>query len=156
MADSIRELILQNLESAIKNVKTTNGYNNNIPDENVKRGKVVPVDIREGIPGVFIYVDDDPVVNRELGINIKTHRELKVLLEVWQTSAEVDLPAKINEIEAEVIKAVMVDRKRGGYAIDTALENSEAFYLEGEKRVGGMIITVVISYYHKEANPFER
>jgi hypothetical protein len=155
MADSVREQIVQNLTDAIRQVKTANGYQNNIADENIKRGKTTPVDVLNEVPGVFIYQDSDPVAEREYGAVPQVYRDLGLLLEIWQTATEVQLDTKINELEGEIILAIMQDPTRGGKALYTEVEGSETFYLEGEKRIGGSIVTITIRYGHAAGNPFE-
>lgn len=155
MADSIREQVIKNLVAAIKTVKTANGYINNIPDANVERGKTTPVDYSQ-VPAVFLFESDEEIIDREYGSSVRAEHELMVDLEIWQKNENDLLPEAINQIEAEVIKAIMADQTLGGLAITVEKKGSTAFFIEGEKVLGGRIMTIGIRYICREIDPFSQ
>jgi len=154
MATSIKELIIQNMQTAVRAVKKKDSYDNDLEYGAVKRGDNSTINLAV-MPSVFIFEGDETTDDREFaGANTLIHLELEVMVELW-VSAEEDLSIAINSLEADVIKAVMVDAGRGGYALTTELGGSTPFFLEGQAK-GGRIISFVITYVRKETDPYSQ
>ena len=151
MATSIREYIMDDLIADIKTVKKVNGYDNDISDGRVFRASA-SVDTN-AFPSVYVFEGDESIVEREYsGSNTHVVKDMEVLVEVWDSSYD-DLAGLINSIEADVIKAILADSTRGGYAIVTEQTGSTPFFVESEN-IGGRIISFNIRYEHKEIDPY--
>lgn len=62
------------------------------------------------------------------------------------------LDARINEVRSDIEKALMADRKRGGFAIDTQITEPEFF--DYDAAVTGIIVMAEILYRTRENDPF--
>lgn len=151
MSTSIREYIMLNVVACVKNVKGHNGYDNDIDDERVYRSSAsVDTDL---FPTVYVFEGDETVIEREIqGTATSVIKDMDVLVEVWQSSFD-NLAQKINSLEADIIKAVMADSDRGGYAMLTEQTGSTPFFY-GDENTGGRIISFNIRYEHKETDPY--
>jgi hypothetical protein len=65
-----------------------------------------------------------------------------------------DLGKAVDDIEADVERALAVDITRGGYALDTRVVRTEEFIAEAQSPVGGALIDVEIKYRHADGNPY--
>jgi len=151
MTSSIREHIIDNLITAIKTVKKSAGYDNDISDGRVFRA-AASVDTN-AFPSVYVFEGDELIVEREhAGSATRIFKDMDVLVEVWVSDYD-DLSVTINSIEADVIKAIMADTTRGGYAVTTEQTGSTPFFLDGSN-IGGRIISFNIRYGHRESDPY--
>lgn len=151
--DSIKELIIKDIVAAIKNVKKANGYVNSIPDNLVERGKT-EVDTNE-MPLVLVYEGEEVVVENEYGASLSVIQDLPVVVELWYADYE-NLSESINSYEADIIKAVMVDNDRGGYAMCTTRAGSVPFFYQDEKPMGGRDIMFTVRYESLENDPYSQ
>ena len=151
MATSIREYIIQNLQTAIRTVRKSNSYDNDIDSSSVYRA-VASGDVTK-FPSVYIYEADESIYGREInGSNTQVIKDMEVLIVVFISDYGA-LATEINSIEADVVKAVMVDSTRGGYAEYTEQVGSAPFLLDGIS-IGGRTISVNVRYAHKEIDPY--
>lgn len=150
MATSIRELIIQNLQTAIKQVKRKNDYENDIESALVYRAtNAVNTTM---FPSVYIFEGDERVEEREVGSDPFVIKEMDVTVEFWMKEFE-NLATKVNSLEADITKAIMEDCTRGGYAMGQDVDSSIPFFQE-EQNVGGRILTFSIRYVVKEIDPY--
>ncbi len=153
MAYSIKEKIMQDMVEAVLKVREVSGYTATIEESAIERNKTTPIK-QDVFPAAFIYEGAENVVEREhAGVYTKTIIELMVSVELWCCSVD-NLPTAINELEADVITAVMKDSTRGGYAHCTEFNSSEPFLVEG-RDMGGRIVNFLITYERRENDPRE-
>jgi len=150
MAISIKEYIMQNLQETVRNVKRKDGYDNDIDSGLVYRARgSVNTNM---FPSVYIFEGDSDVNGEEAGSNPSIKIEMEVAIEFWCKSYD-EMGTLINSLEADITKAVMADTTRGGYAEDTNVGSSTPFFDDVEK-VGGRIVTFIINYWVREADPY--
>ena len=151
--DSIKELIIKNIVAAIQNVQKSNGYQNNIPYNLIERGKT-EVDTNE-MPLVLVYEGEEVVVENEFGTSLRVIQDLPVIVELWYADID-NLSESINSYEADIIKAVMADNDRGGYAMYTVRSGSVPFFYQDEKPMGGRDIMFTVRYESLENDPYSQ
>ena len=65
-----------------------------------------------------------------------------------------DLGKAVDDIEADIERALAVDITRGGHAYDTRVVRTEEFVSEAQSPVGGALVDVEIEYRHTDGNPY--
>jgi hypothetical protein len=65
-----------------------------------------------------------------------------------------DLGKAIDDIQADVERALAADVTRGGYALDTRVVRREEMVAESGSPLGGVLIDVEILYRHADGNPY--
>ena len=150
MADSITELILENLITTIEGVRVANGYSVDIYQ--VKR-------VRDRgdfttYPAVRLWVDKIKKTDEEdAGWQIC---ELRVVAEVW-ISDTVDPEGAMTEAGADIEKALAVDITRGGNAWDTSVIELDYIYITSNKNLNGVCeMTITITYEHRRNDPYDK
>lgn len=113
--NSIKYKIANNILEALKQVKTANGYNYNVPDGNIVIAKELTEIADPSEPAYFVDIlDTTPMDDRA-----HTTEEMYEYLIRFYNVHDNENPA-INydnrNIEADTIKALKVDVNRGGYA----------------------------------------
>ena len=66
---------------------------------------------------------------------------------------QINLAQAINSLEADIVKAIMADTTRGGYAETTEVVGSSPFFWE-DSSIGGRIIIFSVIYEVKESDPY--
>ncbi len=123
MAESIRELIVQDVETALKTISIANGYNNNIGL--VTRTSVIDVS-QSNIPILYIQQGNEDVgiagEDAQTNFNqVSRNLEVRVII-IHRHDPAVDgksVDAVLNSIQQDVYKAMMIDPQRSNHAIDT-------------------------------------
>jgi len=153
-AQTKRDKIVEDIVTAIKAVKTTNGYHNTIADTNIERARTKPMN-PAAMPAVVVWEEDEETVDREYGAVQKIITDLTVTVELWTVYAGAALATEINELEGDITKAVMADPRRNGNALYTEKAGSEPFFVPTQTTaMGGREITFVVRYIQQEGDPF--
>jgi hypothetical protein len=157
MADeSIKELIVDNITDAIREIQITNGYANTLETRTVVRGRETPGANISPIVMVFEGADiKNTTPESEFGSEIINHRSLSIVVDLYVSTRE-NLTTKLNSLEADIIKAVMVDQTRGGYATTTSFEESMPGFDVEDKAIGGRELTFHVSYTMIETDPYRQ
>ncbi|MCK4248680.1 MAG: hypothetical protein KAX15_02765 [Candidatus Omnitrophica bacterium] len=150
MATTVREKILENIETALGDIKIANGYENDI--DSVQRWKqagnstkLVPCIIlsagpEEKTPG-------DPLISCMFNVNV----------EVWIRHDEETVPGStdtiLNSLLGDVEKALAIDETRGGNATDTVITGNMPFETVEGQAYAGISVDVRIHYRHKRGDP---
>lgn len=157
----ICELITQDVLAAVARVTVGNGYHFTLT---VQRWQRPPV-----APGAFVCVLDEagdtepgprPPFTSGMGPGdapYKTQewmRRYNVLVYVFDSDLEPTAPYDqfVNVLRADVEKAVLSDRQRGGLAIDTFPRGDGAFADAND--VGGVAVMFDVLYRTDEADPY--
>jgi hypothetical protein len=151
MSTSIRELIIQNIQTSVRNVRKSNGYDNDLPSGSVHRALA---SINNMVfPCVMIFEGDEKIVEREYsGTNTKVVKDFDITIEILTTDWE-NLSTTVNSLEADVLKAIMADTTRNSYALTTEEQGSNPFFQEGTD-IGGRALSIKVRYLHKETDPY--
>jgi hypothetical protein len=149
MADPVREKNLQNLADVVSTVKQSGGYEIDVRTvERVRRRgyqmhDYTAVNILEGVE----KKQDGP------GHLVTCFLPVYMEISVWKAE---DLASEANKAMAAVMKAVMADPQRGGWATDTREVGSRMFLDEKDpaRPIGGFRVELSIEYRHVRNNPY--
>jgi len=154
MGDTVREKIMEDIKTTLEGISKANGYNNDIASIQRWRQGGNP---RLNVPCIVINAgpeEKDPVPNP------LTTCRLTVNIDVWIRHDEDDVPGStdtiLNSLLGDVEKALMVDIKRGDYAVDTIIQRNIPFETAEGEPYAGIIVDVEIHYRHKITNPEEK
>ena len=151
MTDSIREQIIQNFQTSLRNVRKINGYQFDLDYSSVKRGDTLSVDT-DVLPAIYIFEGDERIIDREHAGRDSLILELDVNIEIWCSDAD-NLSRTAKNLEADIVKAVMADYTRGGLAMYTERLGTTPFFIEGSA-VGGRIASFFVRYEALEHDPY--
>lgn len=147
MANSIRELVLADLVTALEAITTANGYD--IQVAQVFREPPNPETV-VSLPAILVEESNEEILEEPLGKWLKTLTiDLRCVVESQtQTSKEV------NALIASVEKAVMVDPQRSLKAIDTMLAGNQKYVHEDLLPRALAVVQVRIRYRHELQDPY--
>lgn len=151
MSASIRELIMQNIKTTLETIKISNGYEVDV--EAVFRVQHSPYD---GLVSPFVVIFDTGEDKQEGTPFQFTTCTLHLDCLFWNSGLYDDVSASQEAIKlaCAIEKALGVDNKRGGYAIDTdILGNSTTLDAENFP-VGGGSVRVDVQYRHRVYDPY--
>lgn len=155
MNNSIREQIVQNIQSAIRNVKKKDDYQFDIDHGQVKRNFNTLINDMNIFPCVYLFEGSEEEIGRQSsGSTQLVQYSFDVSAVICITEGD-ELSRYINNLEADVRKAVMVDSGRNDLAHYTESIGSEPFALEGTE-IGGRTVFFKIVYEVNEANPYSQ
>lgn len=139
MADSIRQRIITAVDTRLKAMLTTGGYELNL-GRSVHEWRSTPFD--EGDLPAVVYRDTNEVV--EVTVGRHDHRmELEIEMVLSGSTA----PATMRKAVADIVKAVGADVTWGGLAFDTGYAGSENIaVMQNERRIAGVLMRFVVSY----------
>ena len=153
-ADTIREKIMANIETAITAITIANGYNRTI--ESVQRWKQSG-NTFSNVPCVIIGAGAEVFEDRP---GFLTSCKLPVMLDLWIVHDEnvdvISTDALLNIFLGDIKKALMTDYTRGGYAVTTRIQNAIPFETTEGQPYAGMIITTEIEYRHNTLDPTQQ
>jgi hypothetical protein len=150
MSVPIIEYIAADVLATVQLVTTGNGYNYDLTAERHKRSG----DKRQHLNAVI--VQEDP---KELSPKVYFTKEweLPFGIGVFIIPDEADttpIDNYCNVIRSDIEKALMVDRFRGGYALDTQIRASHSVIEEGGETI--IVINVDVNYRTNELNPYQQ
>ena len=150
MADSIREKILDNMETVLNTVTQAAGYE--VTLQRVFRVPLSPFDSPMYPYAQLVDVGEALADGRDQPVWFSTWN-LQVLIGVGNDEY-IDASKRANMILASVHKALSVDPKRGGYAIDTTIIANRLILNDETMPFGGGELTAVILYRHRLGDPY--
>ena len=148
MADTVRERILQNLVTTLQGVTTSAGYATTL--RKVTRIPASAFSLTE-LPMVMLV---DASEEKEDGNPAQFTRCL-LHLELICWNANYSTPSEeALKILGSVEKALYVDQRRGGLAIDTDVTGNETLIAEEAMPYGGVTIFMDVHYRHRLGDPY--
>lgn len=150
--ETIRENIIENLRTSLQDVKTVNGYYFDLKDEAVQRWSMHGNSMVD-LPMVIISPGDEE--EKSLPNNFEECL-LTVYLDVFfvhSEDASVSTDTYLNRLQGDFKKAVLADRTRGGYAVDTDISGTTPFEVTEGQAYAGIIMELSIRYRHIESDP---
>jgi len=154
MPDSVRELIMQHVQTTLEGITTANGYSTtlNAVERLLQQGQSVKPPMAYVIEG-----DDTPIDDTSQDIGLMTLRNLEIGIEaqVIQDEAVDSRSASevMNLLIADIQRAMEADYTRGGHAINTTeMGVDPILFIEGRKK----LVTVIgyrILYRHRRTDP---
>lgn len=138
MATSIRELILQNVETTLQGL---DGIAFPTEVRRVERSSSVVQNVRE-FPTIFMLEPVETVLHRPAGMMTFT---LTLKLECWLLDDLTGVNTDVNDFLRDVANVLLADHTRAGHAIDTKLGANEAFVSQSNRQAG-IFVDVLINY----------
>lgn len=159
MADWIGQLITNNVVTTIAGVTTANGYGTNIAECIQER---IVMRANDAYPRVEVSGPAVSFSREEEGVNPRGRTKIKLEYSAFyydqvDDSAADDEPVskQTANVPADIIKALMVDRTRGGYAIMTTITDAySSIDFIGENPIFLWVITFEVETFINELNPY--
>jgi len=150
MSTPIIENIAENIKTAINEITVANGYNQTLtcirPRRNdfsdVSPDDLVVLLVQEG------EEKDPTVISAETWM--QTFSAMAMVID--SDKATVSIDTRINQVRADITKKLMVDAKRGNYAIDTIMLGSDKF--DDGEGFTGIAVKFAVKYRTKYEDPY--
>jgi len=152
MADTVREKILANLKTTLEGLTTGNGYNFDFTAATVQRWSMHGNSTTE-LPMILVSPGDQ---SQKPFTNALSQCDMEVLLPAFYKHEPTDsvvTDKRMNQLEGDIKKIVMVDETRGGNALSTQVTGSSPFESEEDQRYAGIVIELLIKYRHLTSDP---
>lgn len=152
MADSIKELILKDIETTLKKIKIADGYKNDIAtvERFVIDGQTTakhPYIIITQLNVSILNEGPDPLVTKRIDISL----EVVTRQDVETSPGPAD--TLINSLEEDIDRALQVGPTRGGNAVDTSpIESTPLTVEEGQPDIES-IMEFSCTYQHQRGDP---
>lgn len=137
----IRQAIRENIKTVLTGLTDTG--------DRVYVNRVYPLS-QSNSNGILIYTEDEQISYLAMGSNRPQERQVSFKVEIYvkQKTAYDD---KIDDISVEVEQALIADHTRGGYAVDTTINNFTVdFNGDGDVTVAVGILDVMVKYHTRE------
>ena len=152
MADPIRELILQDIKTALEAVLTANGFEQDIQIVRRPAQNPVVIDARPGF-NLIDLGDSDQVP----GSRLESQNRLKFAVGVVAEEADEEkISAKVERLRADATKKLYEDRTRGGDAISTQVESGTTGLHQDEIPLGTALVNGEVVYRVEIMDPFTK
>lgn len=152
MPNSIREQIVQDLNTAVANVTTSNGYNNTLVS--VQRYLQGGVSVASVPTAVINFTEE----TKSLGPTDRVSNVLYLTVDVWAIHDESQVSGStatlIDSLVSDVEKAVMQDPTRSGLVRTSYVENIRPFSLTESQAFSGATLTLRLEYMTDLSDPF--
>lgn len=148
MADSIREKILQNVETTILGITEEDGF-----EVTIRKVVRIPSALFDIVEFPFVSIVDATEEKQE-GVPVQKTTCLLHLELVFWNQQWTDMSQVTNQILAAIEKAMGADPTRGGYAYDTDVVSNQLFLADESMPNGGGSIQLDILYRHKLGDPY--
>lgn len=118
MADSVRERIMKHVQTTLEGITVENGYANTL--RSVQRFRQDGQELANLPAAILIEGGDDVDLNGPLELTSRTMTVSVVLIQQQDTDVDAQSASELmNSLIADVQRAMQVDHRRGGVAIDT-------------------------------------
>lgn len=118
MADSVREQIMKHVQATLEGITVENGYTNTL--RSVQRFRQDGQELANLPAAILIEGGDDVDLNGPLELTSRTMTVSVVLIQQQDTDVDAQSASELmNSLIADVQRAMQVDHRRGGVAIDT-------------------------------------
>ena len=153
MTTPVIENIATNIVDAVNAITTANGFNQTLVAQRPKR-LLFMNDAWDDLTVLVAQGNEDQGDELKGSYNV---RELKQEFEIIAIvingeKASIALDTRINQVDADIKKKLMESPKRGDYAIDTKLMDSERFAFN--ESFTGIIVNCEITYRVKSDDPY--
>ena len=145
----IRELVLQNIEESLLAIAGGEEYFN---DRVAVSRVLLPLDAVQSSPMLFVYSPGD-VVSARIGsaTGISENTMDVIVSAVFERALASDTAA--NQLAHDIEKAMLQDRERGGYAINTVLIGRNIVANEATEPWATLEVRFQVVYRHSFADP---
>lgn len=151
MSEPIIELIAANIETVVNTITAGNGYNYNLTAKRPKRIDFLTESWNN--LDVIIQQTSAAAKDSEYSHPYKTYTItfMLVAIVVGSDSDSFSIDTQKNKIAADIEKAIMADRTRGGYAMDSNI--TEINFITDDD-AGGVSLLLEVEYRTIYDNPY--
>lgn len=150
MADSIRQQIIDAINTRLKTILKANGYETNL-GQNVFEHRTTALGDSE-LPGINFKDVGCDVSQEDIAIG---QHGYELIMEAEITVKEGSTTAvQIRKMIADVIKATGVDPRWGGLAVSTSPVSDSLKFEQSEKIIAGALLTYSIMFRTNKFNPY--
>jgi len=151
--ESIRERILQDVETSLAAITGTGEYHIALAEDGVDRGQLPPSNL-DRLPALRVSEGEEEVIE---GPTPYITRMLSVTVRGWisvpDESLDVPLPTLANRLMADIERAMLAGPTRGGLAQDTILVGSLIHDDDEKDVIGSVSVTFRVQYRTLRNNP---
>lgn len=143
MADSVRLKILKNLKTTLEGVTTGAGFNNTL--SNVQLFSMLG-NSKVSLPCVVISSDME--VREESTMQL-IHTDFTAYVTLYHAQEEASAVGSdefLDTLYQDIVKAIMADETRGGFAVNTNISEIQPFELEEDQHLYGMSFKLEIKF----------
>jgi hypothetical protein len=145
----IVEQIAQHIVASLNNISVAGGFHNDVVVERFRRqGQRARDNLLVVMQGDEAAADDSPPQGR-----LEWVQPYAVICYVTEHESGDAIDQRINTIRADVQRALLIDPKRDGLAIDTLLRPSEIFPPEAGGGFSGVTVFIDVHYRVEFADP---
>lgn len=145
---SVRERILQHIETHLRDIDGLGDYHNRV--ETVERRQAEPSNL-DVLPAIHLREGEEIITE---GPNPLLTRMLTVVVAGWiRGAADLGLATCRNQLLADIERAVLADATQGGLAVDTHLTGSLIEEDPEPGAIGALTLTFVVHYRTVRGNP---
>ena len=151
MADSIRELIIKNIKTTLEGITTGAVYNNTAAS--VQRFRQSG---QSQVAFPMVIIREGAETSKDVPLGKITHHLIidLLLIVVHDESSDARQSDEVmNSFLADVQKAMLADRTRGGHAVETNLQGSEPLDVEDAQRDIEQVVSFEVQYRHSATDP---
>lgn len=152
MADTVRELILQNIKSDLEAVLVANSFEEDIQIVRRPPQNPVVIDARPGF-NVVDLGDSSQIP----GVRLESENRLNfAIVAVDEEADEAELAAKVERLRGDATKKLYEDRTRGGNAISTIIESGITGLHQDQIPIGTCMLNGEVVYRVLITDPFTK
>jgi hypothetical protein len=151
MSTPIIEYIAANIKTTIDGITTTGGYNQTLIGHRPRRVDFIDSSFND--KDVLIVQKEMDVVEGAIQ-SAEWRQHFDVIVSLLDADAATDtIDTRINVAAADIMKALLIDHTRGGYAIDTTIH--KAAMMEDESGItSGVVLDISVLYRTKYTDPY--
>ena len=154
MADSVREQIMKHVQATLEGITVENGYANTL--RSVQRFRQDGQELANLPAAILIEGGDDVDLNGPLELTSRTMTVSVVLIQQQDTDVDAKSASELmNSLIADVQRAMQVDHRRGGVAIDTTESGIGDMNVDEGQPELVQTIGYRIAYRHLRTDPTE-
>lgn len=154
MSDPIKELIAVNILADINAITTGNGYNQTLVGLRSRRNDftdIAPEDLK-----VLVYQADEENGDDLMEATVVSEMVqpfVLLALVIDSDDATDSIDTRINRVDCDIKKKLMVDASRGGYAIDTKILPSKKIPANS-LGFTGVMVNIAVTYRTTKDDPY--
>lgn len=151
MTVPVIENIALNIKTSIDEITTDNGFNQNLTGLRPSRN-----DFQDQAPedGIVLIVQSDKTRPETQSINtdewLQTFEIAAIVIDSDDATTSID--TRLNQVESDIVKKLLTDHTRGGYAIDTI--HTGSFKFDDGEGITGINVFIQVHYRTVYGNPY--
>jgi len=153
MSTPIIEYIAENIKDSIDLITTDNEFNQTLTAVRPKRRDFQDASWDD----LTVLINQGPSAELESASMTKEWAQQFLLMAIVVDSDDATDPidTRLNQVRADIEKKLTEDLTRGGYAIDTEINESTPF-IDDETALSGVAVLITVHYRTKDNDPYTK